>query len=55
MYLSPEMILKTGHNFMVDVYTLGVFTYELLSGDPPFLGEPSQIRKEILQSQVKFP
>ena len=35
-YLSPEMILGTGHDEKLDVWTLGVLMYELLHGYPPF-------------------
>jgi serine/threonine protein kinase len=58
MYLSPEMVLKTGHNFMLDVYSLGVLTFELLSGAPPFITDlrnPNQILDDIINSKVHFP
>jgi len=35
-YLSPEMIMGTGHNEKLDIWTLGILMYELLSGTPPF-------------------
>ena len=35
-YLSPEMILGTGHNEKLDIWTLGILMYELLYGRPPF-------------------
>lgn len=35
-YFCPEMIKRKGHSFMVDWWTLGIFTYELLIGKPPF-------------------
>jgi len=36
-YLAPEM-LEPGHkhDFQVDIWSLGVLTYELLSGTAPF-------------------
>ena len=35
-YLSPEMILGTGHNEKLDIWTLGILMFELLNGTPPF-------------------
>lgn len=35
-YLAPEMIQGHGHNEKLDVWSLGVLTYELLTGDAPF-------------------
>ena len=35
-YLCPEMIMGTGHNEKLDVWTLGVLMFELLHGRPPF-------------------
>lgn len=35
-YLSPEMIMGTGHNEKLDIWTLGILMYELLNGKPPF-------------------
>lgn len=35
-YLSPEVLKKEGYNYMRDVFSLGVLTYELLIGVTPF-------------------
>ncbi len=43
-YLSPEMILGTGHNEKLDIWTIGVLMYELLMGKPPF--SPSKSIKD---------
>jgi aurora kinase len=35
-YLSPEMILGTGHNEKLDIWCCGILTYELFHGKTPF-------------------
>lgn len=35
-YLAPEMILRSTHNEKLDVWSLGVLTFELLTGVAPF-------------------
>lgn len=35
-YLPPEMILQRPYNHTVDLWCLGVLTYEFLVGNPPF-------------------
>lgn len=35
-YLPPEMIEGKEHNAKVDLWALGVLTYEFLVGSPPF-------------------
>lgn len=35
-YLAPEVILGKGHNRPADWWTLGILTYEMISGMPPF-------------------
>ena len=57
-YMAPEMIEQKGHSFPLDWWTLGIFLYEMLFGNVPFLS--SDIRDEklikmIKSKKVKFP
>lgn len=57
-YFAPEVIAASGHNHAVDWYTLGILTFELMVGNPPFeSANPQQtmgkIQKGILSA--KFP
>ncbi|VVC45273.1 Protein kinase, ATP binding site,Protein kinase domain,Serine/threonine-protein kinase, active site,POLO [Cinara cedri] len=35
-YIAPEILIKTGHSFEVDVWSIGCIMYTLLVGKPPF-------------------
>jgi serine/threonine protein kinase len=38
-YLAPEIVSHQGHGFEVDLWALGVLSYEMLVGYPPFEGD----------------
>mmetsp|Transcript_13186 Transcript_13186/g.11268 ORF Transcript_13186/g.11268 Transcript_13186/m.11268 type:complete len:324 (+) Transcript_13186:505-1476(+) len=38
-YLAPEVVRRSGHNHMVDWYTVGVLIYEMLVGLPPYFSK----------------
>jgi len=55
-YLPPEMIVNQAHDKTVDVWSLGVLTYEFLTGRPPFLEkEQNQTYRRILDVDLKIP
>ena len=35
-YLAPEILEEVGHAFPVDWWALGILTYEMIVGFPPF-------------------
>jgi serine/threonine protein kinase len=38
-YLAPEMINGQGHDLNIDLWSIGILLYELLTGRAPFLSE----------------
>ena len=51
LYAAPELINDTFgcNDFRVDVYSLGIMLYELVSGRAPFDGSPEEIMRAHLQ------
>ncbi|KAM3518416.1 hypothetical protein NHJ13051_008196 [Beauveria bassiana] len=54
-YLPPEMLnqRKVSYTRAVDQWTLGVLTYEFLTGEPPFEDEPHQTKRRIVAGDLK--
>jgi serine/threonine protein kinase len=56
LYMAPELIKHQKYTEKVDVWGLGVITYQLLSGRTPFDDNKiKKINKNILGKEVKFP
>jgi len=54
-YVAPEIISRKGHGIAVDLWSIGVITYVLLCGFPPFYGEDqAQLFKAILEADYVF-
>ncbi|KAF4756964.1 hypothetical protein FOZ63_008277, partial [Perkinsus olseni] len=55
-YIAPEVLLNKGHGKAVDWWTLGILTYEMIVGYPPFVDEdPMGIYQKILSGKIVFP
>lgn len=54
-YLSPEQLRNQPHGVEVDYWALGVITYEMIAGIPPFYSQDQKTMfKGILKGEVKF-
>eukprot|EP01083_Nonionella_stella_P270217 914874_1 len=55
-YIPPEMIEGRAHDSTVDIWSLGVLTYEFLVGSPPFEApEATDTYKRISKVELQFP
>jgi len=55
-YVAPEVLRGTNYDNSVDVWSVGVITYILLCGFPPFYGNnDQQIFNKILKCEYDFP
>lgn len=55
-YLPPEMIESNEHDYNVDIWSLGVLTYEFLVGKPPFEEiDKNATYKRIAKVDLKIP
>lgn len=55
-YLSPEISAKKDYSFGVDIWSLGVLTFELLYADTPFPGSNENgIMQDIQHKHLVFP
>jgi len=57
-YFAPELVDQKGHTHAVDWWTLGILTFELMTGHPPFeSATPMQIYRKVTQgiNAIRFP
>lgn len=55
-YMSPEMLLGSGHGFAVDYYSLGAILFEMLTGLPPFYStDRNQMYHDIIDEELAYP
>jgi aurora kinase len=55
-YLPPEMLNGSHyHNEKVDLWSLGVLTYEFLVGAAPFEDSPIETQRRIVRADMKIP
>jgi len=55
-YVAPEVLSATGYDVEVDLWSVGVITYLLLCGFPPFYGESlPEVFEQIMKAEFDFP
>lgn len=55
-YLAPEVVASKGYNKSVDWWSLGILTFEMLAGHPPFYdANPMKLYENILAGVVRYP
>jgi serine/threonine protein kinase len=52
-YLAPEMIIGTGHNEKLDIWTIGILMFELLHGHPPFSPKEKVNDARVMQKMIE--
>ena len=56
IYLAPELVNNYGHDHRVDIWCIGVLMFELLTGQPPWIGEDVQTLKyNISNMKIRCP
>lgn len=55
-YIAPESLLKSDYSPAVDWWAVGVIAYELVVGEPPFVGDSeSQVFASIIAGKIEWP
>jgi serine/threonine protein kinase len=53
--MAPELILRKPYEFKVDIWSLGIIAYFLLTGEFPFYGDDIKaLQKAIVNGIPKF-
>lgn len=56
LYMAPELIRHQKYTEKVDVWSLGIIAYQLLSGKTPFDGKNiKKINQNIIYKELTFP
>jgi protein kinase A len=54
-YIAPEMLTSSAYDSSIDWWALGILTFEMLTGQPPFLGtSPREVYRSILVGEIDW-
>lgn len=54
LYVSPQLLKKKRYNNKIDVWSVGILTYELLFGRVPFEIQTEKDFVKIVEDEIKF-
>ena len=55
-YIAPEMLMKKGHDTRVDIWSIGILMFELLSGYSPFVAKSNQeLYQNLRKLKIQWP
>ena len=52
LYMAPEMLLRHPYNSSVDMWSVGIVMYNILSGSMPFFAETEEVRRTVRVASV---
>ena len=54
IYMAPQIFAGSDYDSKVDIWSIGVVMYYLLSGTHPFNGDLDDIANKIMNQELKF-